>query len=721
MLAGALMVWVAAGFAVMKSIADDFDQRVAMESQNAGLQAQQLYSQQEKQLAAFARLVAGMPSVGLAIGIGDPSSLTSVQQRLVSMGDLSDAGGGYVVFDRRGRVFHDGFGGTRLPWTPLTVQAVLAGGTGANQGLELINGKPMLIGAAPIMAEDATIGAVGIIEPFAEHMLAATQSTTGYPCSVFDPSGRLIATSSPTSGWPTAFPAQQLRPLTAPVPGESSAGGQHVPMPDKDMFLLPLFNPRGDLAAIVGLYQPTSAVRKLQWNVQSIFLALVLAGFLVSATVAWLFSRMIVRPIRRLAQAADEIASGEYDHPVPLRGSDEIGQLTQTFERMRQRIRETRSALVEEKGRSEAEATVVNAVLNATNDGIMMVDAGGRFRIANRRWETMFGIESPTLVGLPEEELRARLRQGIADEEAFDEASVALLRDPERVVFDEQFTQRWPEPRRLRRFSAPVRAQDSTIIGRVFVYQDISRERQADELKQALLSTVSHEFRTPLTTIKGYASTLLLDEWTPETRREFLRIIDEEADKLSELVDNLLDLSKIEAGVLQIHRQPVLLCHLIARVVRRRGETSVKHQFVADCPQDLPLVEADPRRLEQVLENLIENARKYSDGGVISIRAASRHGEVEVEVSDEGRGIPIELVERVFERFYRIDNSLSRGTGGTGLGLSICRGLIEAHGGHIWVKQTSPAGTTIAFTLPVPVDALGSNQMALLSGAVGVA
>ncbi|HEY8742224.1 MAG TPA: ATP-binding protein, partial [Chloroflexota bacterium] len=528
------------------------------------------------------------------------------------------------------------------------------------------------------------------------------------PCSVFDPAGRFVAASQGGEPWPTAFPTLAAHPA-APASGAAIAAnppaGQRVPMEKgADVFLLPLFNPHGDLAATIALYQPTTAVRQLQGTVQSLFVALIMAGLLVSATVAWLSSRMLVRPIQRLAVAADEIAGGRYDHAIPIRGADEIGHLTETFERMRRRIGETTRALVDEKRRSEAEAILVNAVLNATNDGIIMLDADGRFRVANRRWESMFGIDSAALSGLRPEALRDRLRSGMADPDAFDRASDALLLDPERTVYSEEFLQRWPESRAVRRFSAPVREQDGEIIGRVFVYTDVTKEHEADELKQALLSTVSHELRTPLTTIKGYARTLLLEGWDVDTRHEFLRIIDEEADNLSELVDNLLDLSKLEAGVLQIHRQPLLLRPLLQRVVQRRRDTSCQHQFVVDCEDNLPLVLADPRRLEQVVENLIENARKYSEGGSIRVSARRAGDHVEVAVSDQGQGIPTELVERVFERFYRIDNSLSRGTGGTGLGLSICRGLVEAHGGQIHIKSTSHQGTTIAFTLPAMAE-----------------
>jgi PAS domain S-box-containing protein len=723
MVAGALMVTIAAGIAVMNRISDDFDERIAMQSYSAGRLALQFYTQRETQLAHTARVVAGVP--GLRAAMAAPGTVSwpevSVSVRAAAqLGAVDDL----LIYNTSGQLL---FADDRLAGgaPPLSLAPILARNSAAGQGAETFHGQPTLVGGASILSADGNdnqLGAVAVMEPIGGPLLAQTQEQIGYPCSVFDSSGRFVAASQGSEAWPTAFPTQAQHAATPAGATDNPPDGERVPMEKgADVFLLPLFNPRGDLAATIALYQPTTAVRQLQGSVQSLFLAMILAGLFVSATVAWLFSRMLVRPIQQLSLAAEEIAGGRYDHAIPVRGADEIGRLTETFEHMRRRIGETTRALVEEKRRSEAEATVVNAVLNATNDGIIMLDAAGRFRVANHRWESMFGIDSATLIGLPADDLRALLRRGMADPEAFDRASDALLLDPERTVYQEEFVQRWPETRPLRRYSAPVREQNGEIIGRVFVYIDISKEREADELKQALLSTVSHELRTPLTTIKGYARTLLIEDWDRETRGEFLRIIDEEADHLSELVDNLLDLSKLEAGVLQIHREAVLLGPLLQRVVQRRRETSRHHQYTIDCAEDLPLVLGDPRRLEQVVENLVENARKYSDGGSISIAARRVDNQVEVTVSDQGHGIPPELVERVFERFYRIDNSLSRGTGGTGLGLSICRGLVEAHGGHIAITQTSPRGTSITFTLPIPTGGTSSTDDEPVSNAPALA
>lgn len=249
--------------------------------------------------------------------------------------------------------------------------------------------------------------------------------------------------------------------------------------------------------------------------------------------------------------------------------------------------------------------------------------------------------------------------------------------------------------------------------------------RELDRLKSELLSTVSHELRTPLVSIKGYAETLLRQDvvWSEEDRREFLQYIDEESDHLRALIEDLLQMSQIEAGRLSIARQALPIGRLAQRVVRRARVRASGHTISASFPGDLPAVDADPKRVEQVLTNLIQNAIKYSpDGGAIRVRGLaatartdgrydfSGHGptHVVVAVADEGAGIPSEHVHRIFDRFYRVEGELAIRAGGSGLGLAICRGIVEAHGGHIWVESPGVVfragedgkGTTFYFSLP---------------------
>ena len=282
---------------------------------------------------------------------------------------------------------------------------------------------------------------------------------------------------------------------------------------------------------------------------------------------------------------------------------------------------------------------------------------------------------------------------------------------------------------REEQFLATLAAQAGMAIENARLLEEAAKVeayRELDRLKSELLSTVSHELRTPLVSIKGYAETLLREDvtWSEDERREFLRCIDEESDRLRSLIDDLLQMSQIEAGKLRISQQRVVLSRLAQRVARKARHQTQNHSISVSFPGDLPPVDADPKRVEQVLTNLIQNAIKYSPrGGAIKIRglaATARPGggfdfpgdrpsHVVVAVADEGVGIPPEHRERIFDRFYRVDGKLARETGGSGLGLAICKGLVEAHGGSIWVESPgvlvrageAGTGSTFYFSLPV--------------------
>ncbi|MBI4319031.1 MAG: HAMP domain-containing protein [Chloroflexi bacterium] len=227
---------------------------------------------------------------------------------------------------------------------------------------------------------------------------------------------------------------------------------------------------------------------------------------------------------------------------------------------------------------------------------------------------------------------------------------------------------------------------------------------EADRLKSEFISTVSHELRTPLSSIKGYTTTLLRKDvtWDAATRTEFLEIVDEECDKLRELIDNLLEMSKVEAGALNICKQPVLVGRIVRRVVAEQQARAQKHELSVEFPASYPILEADPRRIEQILHNLLENAVKYSpDGGRIVVRGEISGGNALVSVSDEGVGIPAEQIDKIFARFYRVDGPLARRAGGSGLGLAIARALVEAHGGKIWAESAVGQGSRFVFTIPL--------------------
>jgi signal transduction histidine kinase len=210
--------------------------------------------------------------------------------------------------------------------------------------------------------------------------------------------------------------------------------------------------------------------------------------------------------------------------------------------------------------------------------------------------------------------------------------------------------------------------------------------------------------RTPLTAIKGYSTALLMEEATfsPETQREFLQIIDEECDTLQDLIHDLLESSIIDAGFLKIEPQPVMLPRLANGVIEDIAHHSQQYRFLVDFPKHFPVVDVDPRRIEQVLRNLLDNAVKYSpQGGLIVVRGEVHKDEVIISVADQGVGIAPEHLNRLFEKFFRVKSALGRHVVGSGLGLPIARTIVESHGGRIWAESRVGQGSTFYFTLPL--------------------
>jgi two-component system sensor histidine kinase KdpD len=226
---------------------------------------------------------------------------------------------------------------------------------------------------------------------------------------------------------------------------------------------------------------------------------------------------------------------------------------------------------------------------------------------------------------------------------------------------------------------------------------------EADQLKLQFLAMISHELRTPLASIKGYISTLMADDvsWSPDDQKEFIQTIDEETDKLTDLVNQLLDMSRLQAGQMSIDPMPHNLENILHLSLAQVRTITEKHSVCLQMPPDLPLVLADEQRVNQIIANLIENAVRYSEPDTTIYISAECDGQwVQIDVRDEGFGISAEDARRVFEPFQQI-NRKKGFRQGTGLGLTICKGLVEAHGGSIWITGQKNVGTTVSFTLPV--------------------
>jgi PAS domain S-box-containing protein len=356
-----------------------------------------------------------------------------------------------------------------------------------------------------------------------------------------------------------------------------------------------------------------------------------------------------------------------------------------------------------------AEKSRLDAIIEHSADGVMILDRACRIQVFNRALSRMTGWRAGEAVGQPcAAVLRLQSAQGVnlcgercpmveefakpANGEApasyYVEGDIARP-DGSRVSAGVTHTLLYDDAGRLLNIVVNV--------------HDITRFREAEELKSTFISIISHELKTPVALIKGYAGTLRREDanWDQATVREGLAIIEQESDRLDRLINNLLDASRIEAGGLKLELADLSLPRLAERVVEKfRTQTQI-HQFQLDFPADFPLVYADEERISEVFYNLLSNAIKYSPrGGTIRIGGQAQDGTVTVYVSDEGIGIPADEQTRLFQRFYRVDSGLRRRTQGAGLGLYLCRAIIEAHGGRIWVESQPGQGATFKFTLP---------------------
>ncbi|MGQ0678501.1 MAG: PAS domain-containing sensor histidine kinase [Actinomycetota bacterium] len=239
------------------------------------------------------------------------------------------------------------------------------------------------------------------------------------------------------------------------------------------------------------------------------------------------------------------------------------------------------------------------------------------------------------------------------------------------------------------------------VVRTIVVVRDVSRRKRVDLAKSEVISAVAHELRSPLTSVKGFTSTLLLrwDRFDDEAKKRLLTTINDDTDRVTRLIGELLDVSRLEAGRLQLARRMVKINDIASRVVERMRPRAEHHEIAYDFPEPFPEVFADSDKIEQVLTNLVENAMKYTDGGRIAVQGELEKSMVAVHVSDEGSGIALENRSQVFGKFFR--DGAHVGNPGTGLGLYISRGLVEAHGGRIWVGDAAGGGAVFTFTLPI--------------------
>jgi len=355
----------------------------------------------------------------------------------------------------------------------------------------------------------------------------------------------------------------------------------------------------------------------------------------------------------------------------------------------------------------------LDALLDAVADGILILTPDLTLARLNQTFAQMYGAAAETLEGRPHEQVIrwARLERGTPLEQARAEGWPATPHDVLDVQGDLERPNRRPLPVHIR-YSPLFADHGEALLNIIASVRDMTAFREAEKLKSTFISTISHELKTPIALIKGYVSTLRRPDvrWDSDTVRESLAIIEEEADRLARLVQDLLEASRLQSGGLRLHRAPVDLPALAQRVVQRFTPQAQGHRFRLDFPADFPRVWGDEGRLEQVVSNLVANALKYAPRDTeICIRGEVRPHEVVLCVRDQGPGIPPEDQPYVFDPFYRSRTTASK-VPGTGLGLFLSRAIVEAHGGRMWVNPHYRDGAEVCLALPRKAKAPDAAQ-----------
>ncbi len=450
-----------------------------------------------------------------------------------------------------------------------------------------------------------------------------------------------------------------------------------------------------------------------------VFIALAIFS-VITLCILGVVTVLVRRPIRFLIQGTKEMARGNYDFRIPVTSRDEMGVLARSFNQMAAKVDHSRSILekwnvnleeevdrrTDELKRSnsqlEEEKQKTESVVHSIAEGVLSVDNEGVLVLANPQVAEIFGREEAALLGQP---LRELLKFSAGRFRNFEEIEeFMLLPDSASTEKVGEIQQIQPRPRTFKVSRSPIVGRRGENRGWAFSFHDMTREKEIDEIKTNLVAMVSHELRTPLTAIKG--SLALLTDGKLENQaeyEEFQHIALANTNRLIELINNLLDLSKIESGSVFYEHGTFYLRALLERCVdtlsgyARRNGVELRLEVAPEITE----VSGDATKMEQVIINLLSNAVKFSPGGgEIKVSAALVGDEYVVSVVDHGLGIPSEEMEKIFEKFYQVDMTPVRRIGGSGLGLAICKAIVEGHGGRIWVESALGEGSTFSFSLP---------------------
>jgi two-component system phosphate regulon sensor histidine kinase PhoR len=524
----------------------------------------------------------------------------------------------------------------------------------------------------------------------AVHHWIAEFGNAGVEATLMEADGRILAASAPNSSVSLDNKATEVQQALSSGEGRSI---RHNSAIDRDvLYYAVTYSPASSApsaaaAPVLLLSRPLpdldrqfSAMRRPVWTAFLILFAAALA-------VALLDFNSTSRRIRGLKEFIVRMAAGDFRPVNATPAGDTLDELTRALNQTAASLDASIGVLTDERNRS-------SAILGSMIEGVAVITNDERIVFSNQAFSRILGLEDvreiegrPLLEVARQSDLLAAIKMALSgQEQVTSEIVVGTVR-----------------PRSFAVTAAPVQA--SSHKGAVLVLHEITDLRRLERVRQDFVANVSHEFRTPLTAIQGFAETLLagaIDD--PANRRRFVEIIREHSMRLARLTEDLLKLSRIEAGQLKLDFRPVSVAQLIESCVETAQLKAVPRQLAlhVSLPEQLPAARGDSNTLQEVLQNLLDNALQYTPaGGKIDVSASCSDGHVVVTVADTGIGIPQAEQERIFERFYRVDAARSREAGGTGLGLSIARHIMEAHGGRLWVESAVGEGSRFHFSIPV--------------------
>jgi len=448
----------------------------------------------------------------------------------------------------------------------------------------------------------------------------------------------------------------------------------------------------GNVLGVARVALPLTAVENSTNHITLVIsLAMAVTGVL-AIVAAGFVARTTTRPIREMTEASKRIAGGELGQRIPIRTRDETGQLAQAFNEMSLNLNKLLGDISTEK-------TKLQTVLANMADGVMMADVEGKIVLANQATEKLFNFQEKDVINKP-------LIEVVHDHEADEILKLCLRTSQTQTGQFESVTSK----RFIRAIAIPI--VDDRLTGALLLFQDLTELKGLQTMRRELVGNISHELRTPIAGIKAMVETLregAIDD--KEATIDFLTRIDGEVDRLTQMVSELTELSRIETGKSELRMAPVNLNLLVEEVLAQLNTLAQRQQVIitTDPATDIPIVRADKDRIRQTITNLVHNAIKFNHlGGKVTVSTRADEESVIVSVYDTGIGISKEDLPHVFERFYKADKARPRG--GSGLGLAIAKHTVQAHGGSIWAQSEEGKGSTFSFSLPIETTPDASNS-----------